>query len=570
VSFIRIEDVTFAYGSRPDEPALREIDCRIERGSFVGITGASDAGKSSLCRLISGYIPHFFEGDLSGRVVVDGAITSETPIGELAGRVGFVFENPFDQLTGASMTVLEEAAFALENMGLPREEIESRARESLALVGIEELVERHPQQLSGGQSQRLALASVLAARPEIFILDEPTSQLDPLGVEEVFEVVGGLHGLGYTVLVVSQDLERLALHADRLIVMEEGRVRWDGVPGEVLEAAAGSSHSLIIPDTVEVGLRLRNSGRVPAEASLPLTIDDAAREVSAAGVLPDISSPLRPAEDSRPAGGAGGARIVFEDVHYEYPGGVSALRGVSLRLEGGCVCIVGQNGAGKTTLTRHLNGLLRPTRGRVLVRGKDTSGSRVAQLARDVGLAFQNPDDQLFSSTVENEVLFGPRNVGASPEEAQRLADRYIELMELGPVREKKPYDLGLSERKRVTVASVLAMDTPIVVLDEPTGGQDARGIGLLGEAIHSLTGEGKLVIVVAHDVKFACEHADRIIALYEGKVLLDGAPGEVFGQTEVLAKTHVEPPTVARLGRRLGMDPPPLSVDELFRLIRA
>jgi energy-coupling factor transport system ATP-binding protein len=257
--------------------------------------------------------------------------------------------------------------------------------------------------------------------------------------------------------------------------------------------------------------------------------------------------------------------LVFEDVHYDYPTGVSAIRGVSLSLDEGCVCIVGQNGAGKTTFAKHLNGLLRPTRGRVLVRGKDTREYRVAELAREVGLAFQNPDDQLFRSTVEEEVRFGPDNVGAGPEEAKRMVAFAMDLMGLEAVPEKKPHDLGVPERKRVATASVIAMNTPVVVLDEPTGGQDAEGIELLGQLVGQLVQQGKLVVVVTHDVNFAARHADRVIALYQGRVLLDDYPRTVFGREETLACTHVEPPAVTRLGKLLGLDETLLSPEELL-----
>jgi energy-coupling factor transporter ATP-binding protein EcfA2 len=209
--------------------------------------------------------------------------------------------------------------------------------------------------------------------------------------------------------------------------------------------------------------------------------------------------------------------------------------------------------------------LLQPTRGRVLVRGKDTREYRVAELAREVGLAFQNPDDQLFRSTVEVEVRFGPDNVGASPEEAKRLVATAMDLMGLEAVRQKKPHDLGVPERKRVATASVIAMNTPVVVLDEPTGGQDAEGIELLGQLVGQLVQQGKLVIVVTHDVNFAAQHADRVIALHQGRVLLDDDPRTVFGREEALARTHVEPPAVTRLGKLMGLDETLLSPEELL-----
>jgi len=571
VSLIEIEVLTFSYTTQPHEPALRNLSCSIEQGTFVGITGLAEAGKSTFCRLIAGYIPHFFHGEFSGRVNVAGTDTRETTIGELAERVGFVFENPFDQLTGASLTVLEEAAFALENMGLTREEIRLRAEKSLSQVGMEDLKDRHPQQLSGGQSQRLALASILAVQPEVFILDEPTSQLDPLGVEEVFDVISGMHRRGYTVIVVSQDLDHLVIHADRLMVIDKGEIKWDGEPRKVLLEAAEARYPILIPDVLEISRKLRAAGRIPLGSPVPLTVEQAARELSSINERSTAAQTIAAGRTSRHLPGSKVERrkeLVFENVHYDYPTGVSAIRGVSLSLDGGCVCILGQNGAGKTTFAKHLNGLLQPTRGRVLVRGKDTREYRVAELAREVGLAFQNPDDQLFRSTVEEEVRFGPDNVGASPEEAKRLVTSAMDLMGLEAVREKKPHDLGVPERKRVATASVIAMNTPVLVLDEPTGGQDAEGIDLLGKLVGSLVQQGKLVIVVTHDVKFAARHADRVIALHQGRVLLDDGSRTVFGREETLARTHVEPPAVTRLGKLLGLDETFLSPQELLAVL--
>jgi energy-coupling factor transporter ATP-binding protein EcfA2 len=565
MSLIEIEDLTFSYTSQQNEPALKNLSCTIEQGSFVGITGLAEAGKSTFCRLMAGYIPHFFHGEFSGKVNVAGTDTRETTIGELAEKVGFVFENPFDQLTGASLTVLEEAAFALENMGLAREEIRLRAEKSLSRVGMEDLKDRDPQQLSGGQSQRLALASILAVQPEIFILDEPTSQLDPLGVEEVFDVITDMHGGGNTLIVVSQDLDHLAMRADRLMVIDEGEIKWDGEPRKVLLEAAEARHPILIPDVLEISRKLRAAGRIPSTSPVPLTVEQAAKELSSINTPGSAAEAIAAGTTSRHSKVESSKELLFEDVHYDYPTGVSAIRGISLSLDGGCVCIVGQNGAGKTTFAKHLNGLLQPTRGRVLVRGKDTREYRVAELAREVGLAFQNPDDQLFRNTVEGEVRFGPDNVGVSPDEAKRLVATAMDLMGLEAVREKKPHDLGVPERKRVATASVIAMNTAVVVLDEPTGGQDAEAIELLGQLVGQLVQQGKLVIVATHDVKFAAQHADRVIALHQGRVLLDDDPRTVFGREEALARTHVEPPAVTRLGKLLGLDKTLLTPEEFL-----
>jgi energy-coupling factor transporter ATP-binding protein EcfA2 len=389
--------------------------------------------------------------------------------------------------------------------------------------------------------------------------------LDPLGVEEVFDVITDMHRGGNTLIVVSQDLDHLAIRADRLMVIDEGEIKWDGEPRKVLLEAAEARYPILIPDVLEISRKLRAAGRIPSTSAVPLTVEQAAKELSPINIPGSAAQTIVAGRASHQPTVESSKELLFEDVHYDYPTGVSAIRGVSLSLDEGCVCIVGQNGAGKTTLAKHLNGLLQPTRGRVLVRGKDTREYRVAELAREVGLAFQNPDDQLFRSTVEVEVRFGPDNVGASPEEAKRLVATAMDLMGLEAVRQKKPHDLGVPERKRVATASVIAMNTPVVVLDEPTGGQDAKGIELLGQLVGQLVQQGKLVIVVTHDVKFAAQHADRVIALHQGRVLMDDDPRTVFGREEALALTHVEPPAVTRLGKLMGLDETLLSPEELL-----
>jgi energy-coupling factor transport system ATP-binding protein len=229
---------------------------------------------------------------------------------------------------------------------------------------------------------------------------------------------------------------------------------------------------------------------------------------------------------------------------------------------------VGQNGAGKTTFVKHMNGLLEPSKGAVRIEGTNTREARVAELARHVGLSFQNPDDQLFHDTVDEEIRYGPKNLGFDDAREDETVERAIERLDLEDVRGRNPYDLGMPRRKRVAVASVLAMDTDTVVLDEPTGGQDAPGTALLGAAIERLVEAGKLVVVITHDVGFARRYADRVIALGQGEVLLDGGPREVFDRPDVLAETDVDPPTVTRIGQELGL-PTVLSIDELFEHVQ-
>jgi energy-coupling factor transport system ATP-binding protein len=262
--------------------------------------------------------------------------------------------------------------------------------------------------------------------------------------------------------------------------------------------------------------------------------------------------------------------IKIKDLHFTYPAGVEALRGISLDIDSGeQVAIIGQNGAGKTTLVKHFNGLLLPTDGQILIDGWDTIKHSVAKLAARVGYVFQNPDEQLFSKNVGMEVAFGPRNLGFSGEQVQRLVKDALAMTELSDKTETNPYDLSPTWRKMVALASVIAMDTPIVIFDEPTTGQDALNISRIAQAIKALRERGRTVITITHDIDFCAENFERVIAMAHGKVLLDGKTNDVLSQDEILARTYVDPPQLTRLAKRLGFRHSVRNQDEFLAELR-
>ena len=262
----------------------------------------------------------------------------------------------------------------------------------------------------------------------------------------------------------------------------------------------------------------------------------------------------------------GTMNIEISNLHFTYPAGVTALHGISLKIEAGeQVAIVGQNGAGKTTLVKHLNGLLQPTSGYVRIGDWDTREHSVARMARRVGYVFQNPDEQLFSKNVGTEIAFGPKNLGYSNDQARGLVDDALAMTELSDKTETNPYDLSPTWRKMVAIASIIAMDSPIVIFDEPTTGQDASNISRIANVIKSLRGRGKTVITITHDIDFCAENFERVIAMSQGKVLLDGKANDVLGQEEILASTYVDPPQLTRLGKRLGFKETVRNEDEFL-----
>ena len=264
-------------------------------------------------------------------------------------------------------------------------------------------------------------------------------------------------------------------------------------------------------------------------------------------------------------------KIEIDDLHFTYPTGVEALRGISLTIESGeQVAIVGQNGAGKTTLVKHFNGLLQPTRGRVSIGGWDTAQHSVAKLASRVGYVFQNPDEQLFSKNVGAEVAFGPKNLGFDRERVEALVSDALALTQLSDKTETNPYDLSATWRKMVALASIISMDTDILVFDEPTTGQDAVNVARIASVIAELQRRGKTVITITHDIDFCAENFERVIAMSQGKILLDGKANEVLGQEEILATTYVEPPQLTRLGKRLGFKNTVRNQEEFLDILKS
>jgi energy-coupling factor transporter ATP-binding protein EcfA2 len=548
---IRGLEVTYREGSAT-YPALSGLDLALRPGEFVVVTGANESGKTTLCRVLAGFVPEHIDAAVSGSVEFDGRDMLPVKTKDRVGLVGYVFDAPYDQLTGAARTVQEEVAFGLENLGVPRGEMIQTIAEALEAVGIAHLAQRHPLSLSGGQTQRLALASVLALHPSVLVLDEPTSQLDPLGTREVVEAVRQLNQLGLSVVYVTHELEPVLDVADRFIVLQEGRAVADGPRRQVIEALAAHSLGAEPPVSVTIGVALR---RVFHLSDTPLSVEECVAAMRRAGARPlDVASQRSSglAKKDEP--------IQIEGVSFTYPDGTEALRDVSTAIDGGCICFIGENGSGKSTLMRHLNGLLRPTSGRVLIGSRDAIDLPVYELARLVGVAFQNPDDQLFSRTVRDEVAFGARNLGFDEQVvAERIAEA-LELMDLSADADRRPLELSIAARKRLVAASVIAMGSQFVVLDEPTSAQDAPGVAAIERAIQHLVDSGRTAVVVSHDIEFVARTADRVIALRAGSVVLDGDPAQVLTQADVLASTSVQPPAAARIGLALGTRVPPIA----------
>jgi cobalt transport protein ATP-binding subunit len=554
---IVIHDLRFSYpplqpGSEP-VPVLTGLNLEVERGEFLSIMGPTGAGKTTLCLALSGLVPHSTGGRFGGDVIVAGLNTREHPVVFLASRVGAVFQDAEGQLF--NMTVEDEVAFGPESLGLPRLEIGERVDWALAAVGMVAHRDRSPFRLSGGQKQRVAIAAMLAMLPRILVLDEPTAGLDPEGKAEVFGVIRELQRRRQmTIVLVEQESEKIAEFSDRVAVLHEGQVALIGPPDRVFSQTQRMQDiGVAVPQVSELAYLLNGrrgtqhvfttlgeawQALVPAEAT-------PAGHVDAIPAASQLSS-QRETESSRTC-------IQVHDLWYRYDGETDALRGINLDLEtGDFVAVIGQNGSGKTTLAKHFNGLLKPTKGIVWVYGQNTTDLTVGQLARRVGYVFQNPDHQIFSPTVREEIVFGPKNLGLSPEEVDQRVAEALARFRLEAYAEVPPALLGYGLRRKVGVAAVYAMHPQVFILDEPTAGLDRRGIQELMALLAAMNAEGHTIVLITHDMRVVAEHARRTVILHEGHLLADGDTQAVFQSADALARAHIEPPQIVQLARRL------------------
>jgi energy-coupling factor transporter ATP-binding protein EcfA2 len=481
---IHIEGLSFRFRGS-EHYALRDLCLAIEPGEFLVVTGPSGCGKSTLALAIGGYLFRQFDGQAEGRVIVAGLDVRQEPIYDVAEVVGLVQQNPEAQF--CTLTVGDEVAFGLENRCLPGAEIRERMAWALSIVAAEHLAGRALATLSGGEKQKVAIAAMMAAKPQVLIFDEPTSNLDPAATAEVFGVIEHIREkASITVIVIEHKVGYLRQFGPRLVEMQDGHIIHDGI-------MQGLS------DTQRV-------------ASLP------------------SNSPTSPI----PAG----SLVRVENLHAGY-NGHPILRELSLEVRPGeFVSVMGDNGSGKTTFLHCLLGLRQPSQGRVEVLGHDTRRTPVSELARQVGFVFQNPDHQLFADSVWEEATFAPRNFGALDESTEARAGELLARCGLGDRRDDHPYRLSYGQKRRLNLVSVLLYKPRLILLDEVLIGQDPANAVFLLELLGEHVAAGSAVIMVNHSPEITRRYASRLLFFSTGQMIIDAPTDQAFDQLRAMGKT--------------------------------
>jgi energy-coupling factor transport system ATP-binding protein len=548
-AMVELRDVTFRYAGTP-QPALRRVSIRVEAGEFCLVVGPSGGGKSTFAQLLNGAIPHIQPGELTGDVLVGGLNTRAVEMHELATFAGAVFQEPEAQLI--NILVRDELYFGPENLLVEPQVIRERARRALELVDMTEYFDSEIFELSGGQKQKVALAAVLTMEPRLLVLDQPTANLDPISAREMFSLLQRLRQqLGLTVVIIEHNIDELAPLVDRVAVFDRGHlVAFDGPRAVFHGHLAGQTRlGLWTPQAVQLARALEGQVTFPEAVLTEPELERVLQAELATGraVLASPPPPLLPPLATE-------WLIDVRGLTYTYASnGVQALTDVELRIAAGeFAALIGRNGSGKSTLAKILTKILDTCRGMVLVDGQDINDLNLFKLTDIIGYVFQNPDHQFVTDTVFDEVAYSLRVRGVGEAEVRHRVGDVLELFQLQAYESRSPFSLSVGQRRLLSVATMLVLDQRLLILDEPTIGQDQASANALMMHLQQLNRLGKTILIITHDMRLLAEWSQRAIVMARSRLVFDGPISEVFAQPLILHAAALYAPPVVSLSRRL------------------
>jgi len=550
-----------------DRPTLSKIDLQIHRGEVTLLMGPSGCGKSVLLYCMNAVVPDIFDARIEGELSVLGKKVLERHVSEMGRHVGMVFQDPESQF--AMLDVQSDVAFGLENLALDRDEMRSRIRKTVDLMGLQAIEKKAVWQLSGGQKEKVVFASILAMEPEILLLDDPCANLDPTTTNAIFQIVKTMRERGVTVVMVEHKVDEFIELVDRVVIMDDGRTVLDGSPREIFEKHGSRIKrelGLWIPQMSELELEKRKKRN--AAGFFPLTVKEAlgvfARYDYLAGKF------------VRKAPQAQELVVDVEDLQFYYPDGTHALKGANLKVRKGSItALLGANGSGKTTLALHLIGILKPSSGRGIVCGMDIKKTPAKELTKRVSQVFQNPEHQFIKTTVFDEMAFSLHTMKADERTIKDRVDELLSMLGLGGLQDRHPASLSGGQKRRLSVAVMMIMNPDLLILDEPTYGQDEKNTRLMLDFFRDRVRQlGSTVLMITHDMKVVIEYAEEVAVMSGGTTIYSGTPEDLFLKQEILEKANLSQPPLSRLVVDLnalgkGISPGIRSIDDFVGLIK-
>lgn len=546
---IEFKNFSFQYHAQA-EPTLQHINLTIYEGEKVLIVGPSGSGKSTLSNCINGMVPFYYPGEITGSVKVCGKETKEMSIFELSDKVGTVLQDPDGQFIG--LTVAEDIAFKLENDCMSQEEMKQRVEKVSKLVGIEKHLMKAPQYLSGGQKQRVTMAGVMVNDVDILLFDEPLASLDPATGNTAIELIDELKkDTQKTVIIVEHRLEDV-LHrdVDRIIVVADGKIAADTTPDQLLEGQLLVENGIREPLYITA---LKYAGCEIKEALKPQHINENLIEACKDKVI-DWAKSIKPEvkEASKET------ILAFDHVSFGYTKNHLILEDLSFEIQKGeMVSIIGKNGAGKSTLSKLICGFYQPNKGRILFEGKDMEKETIKERASKIGMVMQNPNQMISQTMIFDEVAFGLRIRGITEEEVEKRVHEALKVCGLYPFRKWPVSALSFGQKKRVTIASILVLNPEVMILDEPTAGQDFKHYTEIMEFLKQLNEEGMTIIMITHDMHLMLEYTDRAIVLTDGKKIADTTGAQVLTDAEIIKAANLRMTSLYELAVKMGLDDP-------------
>ncbi|MCK4377400.1 MAG: ATP-binding cassette domain-containing protein [Actinomycetia bacterium] len=575
--FLKISNLTYTYQGE-DKPAISNINLEIDEGEFIVLMGPSGCGKSTLALCINGIIPNVLGGEFEGRIELEGLNTQEHEVYELSTKVGIVFQNPDSQL--CNLIVKDELSFGPENLLVEKSEILKSIGEYLNFVALSHKENSNIYELSGGEKQRIAIASVLTMYPKMVILDEPTSNLDPIGARGIIKVIKELNKKkNLTVLLIDHEVSSILYLADRLIILDEGTIMYDGNPRYILEKYGDNIFKNIgvrIPKITQLAVRLNKKGF--KISPFPLTVKEAVKSILKEKTI-EVKEKEKLYTESRVGSVEEKAEFVIEKIidvkglNFKYPNGTRAVKDVTFSInKGDMVALMGKNGSGKTTLGSLLIGLNKPDSGKGVVANLDINKSSINELSKKIGYVFQYPEHQFITSSCYDEIAFSLKSEKFKESEKKHRVEKVLELLELTEFTERNPFNLSMGQKRRLSIATMLVKDLEVLILDEPFTGQDGKNISKLMDIIQKINNNNLTILIITHDLYIASKYLNKVMLMDNGELVFYGKTFELYNFLEINKLRYINTPQIFRLSKLLKtegkLDIPIVDdVDEFMKL---